>query len=70
MSKITENRLGSAVVAAQRLELALNGLLDYMDVESFEEDVDLVVCLLSETRDACWPELENRARAKATAERT
>jgi len=62
MTKITTNRLGSAVSAAQRLQLALNHQLDYVDPESFEEDVDLVFSLLEEVRDECWPALEERAR--------
>lgn len=62
MGNITENRLASAIPAAQRLQLALNGLWDYLDPQSFEDDVDLVFSLLEETRDACWPALEERAR--------
>jgi len=66
MTKITKNRLESSVAAAQRLQLALNHILDYTSPEAMEEDVDLVVTLLEESRDECWPALEARARTRAT----
>lgn len=60
----------SGALAAQRLVLAVNHELDYLSPEDMEDDVDLVVALLEEARDECWPELEARARAKAKAEQT
>lgn len=65
--KITEHHLESAVSAAQRLQLALTHRMDYVDCEAMENDVDLVVTLLEESRDECWPALEERARQKAKA---
>jgi len=70
MGDITRNRLASAVSAAQRLQLALNEQLDYVDYEAFERDNDLVFALLEEVRDVLHPVLEERAREKARAERT
>jgi len=67
MEKITKIRLQSAAEAAQRLVLALNLHIEYISCEEYENDVELVVTLLEESRDACWPSLESRAREKATA---
>jgi len=65
MAKITEFHLQAAAEAAQRLVLAVNGYIEYFELEHYDEDVDLVVCLLEESRDACYPALEERARQKA-----
>lgn len=70
MAIISTIHLQSAVAAAQRLQLALTHRMDYLEASDFEDDVDLVVTLLEESRDECWPALEMRARAKATPERT
>jgi len=68
MAKISQIHLQSAVAAAQRLQLALTHRMDYIDPESYEEDVDLVVTLLEESRDECWPALEERARSTTTTD--
>lgn len=70
MAKISQIHLQSAVAAAQRLQLALTHRMDYVDAESYEQDVDLVVTLLEESRDECWPTLEERARGSTKVERT
>jgi len=70
MANITKFRGQAGAEAAQRLVLALNEQIEYLDIEDFVDDTDLVVSLLEESRDACWPKLEERAREKARAERT
>jgi len=57
-----KNRLLSAVAAAQRLQLALNHLFEYQNLDEYEEDFDLVFALLEEVRNECYPPLEDRAR--------
>jgi len=66
MEKITKFRMQAAAEAAQRLVLAVNSYIEYLSCEDFEHDVELVIALLEESRDACWPGLEERARSKAT----
>lgn len=68
MTKITEFRFQAAAEAAQRLVLATNSYIEYLSCEDYEHDVELVVALLEESRDACWPTLEERARQKAKAD--
>jgi len=68
MEKITKFRMQAAAEAAQRLVLAVNSYIEYLSCEDYEYDVDLVVSLLEESRDVCWPSLESRARAKATTD--
>jgi len=70
MAKITASRMKIVDSALHRLWLAANGDLEYLDCEAWEDDCAAVLDLVSESRDACWPELERRARAKATAERS
>jgi len=67
MAHITEIRHQASAEAAQRLALAARGDIEYVSCEDFEHDVDLVISLCEEARDACWPSLENRAREKARA---
>lgn len=61
-------RMEGAVAACQRLQLSLNGDLEYKCYEDFEDDVDFVFALLEEVRDAVHPVLEERARATAKAD--
>jgi len=56
-----------AVAAMQRLVLALNYQLEYLEYEDYEADVDCVFAMLHDSRDQTHPELEERARAKAKA---
>jgi len=67
MSKITMNKVEMAIAAVGRLGLAARGDLEYLDCESWEDDCAIVLDLVSESRDACWPELERRARERANA---
>jgi len=68
MAKITTNRMKMADSALHRLWLAANGDLEYLDCEAWEDDCASVLDLVSESRDACWPSLESRAREKAKAD--
>jgi len=70
MEKITKFRMQAAAEAAQRLVLAVNSYIEYLSPEDYEHDVELVIALLEESRDECWPALEARARAKATTEQS
>jgi len=67
MTKITMSRVEMAIAAVGRLGLAARGDLEYLDCESWEDDCAVVIDLVSDSRDECWPELERRARAKANA---
>jgi len=68
MAKITEYFLQGSAEAAQRLVLATKGDIEYRTIDDYQHDVDAVVLLLELSRDACWPSLEIRARAKAKAD--
>jgi len=68
MKNITTNRLKMADAALHRLWLAAQGHLEYLDCEAWEDDCANVLDLVSESRDACWPALEERARLKATTD--
>jgi len=70
MANITTSKLKMADSALHRLWLAARGDLEYLDCEAWEDDCAVVLDLVSESRDACWPELEKRARAKAKAEQS
>jgi len=67
MSKITMTKVEMAIAAVGRLGLAARGDLGYLDCEAWEDDCAIVLDLVAESRDACWPELEKRAREKASA---
>lgn len=67
MTKITMSRVEMAIAAVGRLGLAARGDLEYLSCESWEDDCAMVLDLVSDSRDACWPELERRAREKASA---
>lgn len=68
MKKITMSRVEMAIAAMSRLGLAARDDLEYLDCEAWEEDCALVLDLVSDSRDACWPKLETRAREKARAD--
>lgn len=51
-------RMASAVVSAQKLQLALNGDWQYADYLEYELDVDNIVSLLEEANDELKPRLE------------
>jgi len=68
MKNITAYRLIAATEALSRLWLGARGDLEYLDCAAWEDDCASVLGLVEASRDECWPELENRARAKATTD--
>lgn len=66
MNSLKNRLIESAVPAAQRLVLALQGKLDHESLRAFEDDFDAVCILLEEANDALKPKYEERARRQAT----
>jgi len=66
MRNITINRLKMVSAAAERMWLAARGDLEYLDCDAWDDDCAIILDLVSDSRDACWPALEERARLKAT----
>jgi len=65
---ITTNRLKMVSAAVERMWLAARGELEYLDCEAWDDDCAVILDLVSDSRDACWPRLEERARSTAKAD--